>query len=397
MGSIYRPKYRAADGSLREAAVWWLKYRVHGRVVRESSGTTSYEEAKRLLKLREGRAAEGRPVAPHADRVTVAELAEDLRNDYRANGRRSLERLEHSLGHLLPFFGSRRASQVTSADVRAYVAQRQREGAANATINRELAALKRMFTLGLDAEKIHRRPKIVPLKEQNVRRGFFEREQFEAVRAQLPDYARPIVTFAYITGWRVRSEILPLQWHQVDFAAGTVRLEPGTTKNDEGRVFVMTPELRACLEAQREATTALEQRLGVVIPWVFHRNGRPLKSIQRAWRTACRRAGLPGRLLHDFRRTAVRNLERAGVPRAVAMKMVGHKTEAIYRRYAIVDEAMLREAAEKLAVAQAARAKFWATWPPDGEDGVLEVVGTVVGREGIEPPTPGFSVLCSTD
>jgi integrase len=119
------------------------------------------------------------------------------------------------------------------------------------------------------------------------------------------------VTFASITGWRVRSEILPLQWRQIDFEAGTVRLEPGTTKNDEGRVFVMTPELRACLEAQRAVTAALEQqRGGVVIPWVFHRQGRPLKSIQRAWRTACRRAGLPGYLLHDFRRTAVRNLER---------------------------------------------------------------------------------------
>jgi integrase len=81
---------------------------------------------------------------------------------------------------------------------------------------------------------------------------------------------------------------------------------------------------------------------------VFHRRGKPIAGFRKAWTKACKHAGCPGRIPHDFRRTAVRNLERAGVPRSVAMKMVGHKTEAIYRRYAIVDEAMLREGAERL-------------------------------------------------
>ena len=129
--------------------------------------------------------------------------------------------------------------------------------------------------------------------------------------------------------------MLPLQWRQVDFQAGTVRLEPGTTKNKDGRTFYLTPELRACLEAQRAATEALQRQTGRIIPWVFHRVGSPIKSFWKAWRTACKAAGAPGRIPHDFRRTAVRNLERAGVPRSVAMKIVGHKTEAIYRRYAM--------------------------------------------------------------
>ena len=85
-----------------------------------------------------------------------------------------------------------------------------------------------------------------------------------------------------------------------------------------------------------------------MIPWVFHRDGRPIKHYRRAWLTACTAAGAPYRIPHDFRRTAVRNLERAGVPRSAGMKMVGHTTEAIYRRYAIQDEVMLREASEKL-------------------------------------------------
>ena len=131
-----------------------------------------------------------------------------------------------------------------------------------------------------------------------------------------------------------------------------IRLEPGTTKNDEGRTFVMTPELRASLEAQRVATEGLQRKNRRIIPWVFDRNGTRIKGFRKAWHSACRTAGLAGRFPHDFRRTAVRNLERAGVPRSVAMKTVGHKTESICRRYAIVDETMLSEAAEKLARAQ---------------------------------------------
>jgi integrase len=154
------------------------------------------------------------------------------------------------------------------------------------------------------------------LQEGNVRQGFFERDQFEAVRRLLPDYVRGLVTVAYITGRRIRSELFPLQWRQVDFAAGTLRLESGTTKNRDGRMFVMTPELRATLEAQRAATEALQRKRGLILPWVFHRRGKPIAGFRKAWTKACKHAGCPGRIPHDFRRTAVRNLERAGVPRS---------------------------------------------------------------------------------
>jgi integrase len=351
MGSLYRPKYRSAAGELKESAVIWLKYRdALGIVRRESSGTEKEQEARRLLKRREGAAEEGRVITPRAEKITVAQLAENLKADYKANGRRSADRLEFSLAHLTPYFGARRAMQITSADVTKYRVQRLEAGAAPATINRELAALKRMYSLAVKGEQLQRMPYIEMLRENNARRGFFEREAFEAVRGHLPAYAQRAATFAYLTGWRLKSEILPLQWRQVDFKAGTVRLEPGTTKNRDGRTFPMTPELRAVLEAQRAATDALQRKTGSIIPCVFHRTarGRPLKGFTKAWRAACLAAGVPGRIPHDFRRTAVRNLERAGVPRSTAMAMVGHRTEAIYRRYAIVDEVMLREGAAKL-------------------------------------------------
>ena len=357
MGSLYRPKYRDDKGTyvsmkgLRYTVceTYWMKYRANGRLVRESTSTTKLNEAKKTLARRMGAAAEGRPILPRADKVKIYQLAEDLVNDYKANQRPSLDRLEYSLKHLLPYFGECRAVQVTPADVNAYIAMRQEGEATNGTINRELGGLKRMYSLAVGSGKLHQAPKIPHLREDNVRTGFFEWGQFQALHRHLPEYVQPVVTFAYITGWRGQSEILPLTWKQIDFKVGTVRLEPGTTKNREGRTFIMTPMLRATLEQQKVHTEALQREQGQIIPWVFHREGEPIRGFRRAWKTACRKAGVPGRIPHDFRRTAVRNLERAGVPRSTAMKMVGHKTEAIYRRYAIVDEVMMREGAEKLA------------------------------------------------
>jgi integrase len=246
-------------------------------------------------------------------------------------------------------FGGARARAITRDRVVAYTRQRrEQDGAAAATVNRELAALKRMFRLGEISSKVSRRPHIPMLDERNVRQGFFERPAFEALLRHLPEDLQSVVTVAYLTGWRLASELLTRQWRHVDFTAGWLRLDPGETKNGEGRMFPLTAELRAVLEAQRERTRTIERETGQIVPWLFHRNGHPIRSLARAWRTAVRKAGVPGRLVHDFRRTAVRNLERAGVPRSTAMKMVGHKTEAIYRRYAIVDEQMLREGADKL-------------------------------------------------
>ena len=131
------------------------------------------------------------------------------------------------------------------------------------------------------------------LREDNVRRGFFEREQFEAVKRHLPEALQPVATFAYITGWRKR-EILGLQWNRVDFVAGTVRLDVGTTKSGEGRTFPMTAGLREMLVAQREATEALQRERGVVIPWVFHRAGKPILDLRGAWAEACKAARVPG-------------------------------------------------------------------------------------------------------
>jgi len=422
LGSVYRPAYTDRTTHARKtSAVWWVQYSFRGRVHRESSGSRHRADAVKLLRRRLGEIGRGRLVGPDVERTTLDELAAMIRDDYRANGRRSLDRMEDAAAHLAAFFGPARAIELTSDRITAYVAARQRAGAANATINRELAVLKRMLRLGEKAGKVDRRPHIAMLAEDNVRTGFFEPEQFGALLRHLPAPLRPAFLVAYLTGWRVRSEILTRQWKHVDFLAGWLRLEPGETKNREGRMFPLIPELRAVLEGQRALTEALQVATGQIIPWVFHRDGIPVRHFRRAWLTAAARAGVPGRLPHDFRRTAVRNLERAGVPRSAAMKLVGHKTEAIYRRYAIADEAMLREAAAKLAALHDAQRealrRVYFEGPLASSDKVLtkseaaggsalklrapQLIGKLrremVGRDGIEPPTPGFSVLCSTN
>jgi integrase len=348
-GFVYRPKYRHGDGEWKESATWWFQYSRHGKRFRESSGETSKARAEKALKRRFAEIAQGRPAGPDVERTTLDELAEILRNDYRANGRRSTRRIGFALNHLGAYFGGDcRALTITSDRVTAYITYRQDEGAASGTINRELAALKRAFRLAKKNRKAAEVPDISLLQEGNARKGFFEPEQFQAVLRQLPEEIRPVAEVAYITGWRVHSELLTRQKHHVDLNAGWFRLDPNESKNGEGRMFPLTAALREVLTRQLERTRAIERATGRIIPWLFHRNGRPIKDFRGAWKQSCADAGVPGRIPHDFRRTAVRNLERAGVPRSAAMKMVGHRTEAIYRRYAIVDEATLKESALKL-------------------------------------------------
>ncbi|MGD0992871.1 MAG: site-specific integrase [Gemmatimonadales bacterium] len=301
----------------------------------------------------------GTYVGREAEELTFDAIAEGLRTDYTLAGNRSLTkteagkwkgRAEQALTHLAAHFKGWKVRAITSAAVATYHTDRLAAGAAQATVHYEIAVLKRAFTVARRNGQTTDRLEYKLGAVANARAGFFERAEFEKVRKELPEPLRPVMAFAYLTGWRKR-EILNLRWRDVDFAGGMVRLEPGTTKNREGRAFPFgaLPELAALLKAQRDATSAVERERGAIIEWVFHRNGEPIRSYDVAWRSACERAGVPGRLVHDFRRSAVRNLERAGVSRSVARKITGHKTEAVYNRYAIVAESDLNDAAKKLA------------------------------------------------
>lgn len=351
--SRFAPTRRSSEmGELRRRGnIWWVRYYRNGRRYEETSGSDKKGAAIDLLKIREGDGAHGLPVTPKIGRLRFEDAVADVVTDYKINGKRSLEDVQRRIDkHLTPYFGGRRMVAITTTDIRAFVAERQAAKASNAGINRELAIIKRAFRLAVQAGKLLHVPHVPMLHEDNVRTGFFERDQFEAVREALPAELRGVVTFAYYCGWRIPSEVLSLCWPQVDRDAKTVRLEPGQSKNAEGRTlpYSLLGELADVIEDQWQAHERLtaQDRL---CPYVFHRDGQPIKSFRGAWLAACEVAECPGKLLHDFRRTAVRNLVRAGVSEKTAMQITGHKTRSVFDRYDIVNEADLRAAIGKLA------------------------------------------------
>lgn len=373
MGYVYQTKGRT---------VWMMKYYRNGVPIRESSGTEDKTAAKKICKSRETDIDRGVPVTGKVGRLLFEEAAADVITDYTINALRSLNVLERRIQkHLTPYFRKRRMSTLTQADVRDFIAYRKEQGivavrgphkgkrigdVSNAEINRELTTLKRMFSLAVENGKLLYQPHIPMLRERNVRTGFFERDQFLAVCQHLPADLAAVLRFAYVTGWRIDSEVLPLQWRQVDFQArispeqtipGTITLDPFTTKNGEGRVFPFTEELKAVLTARRAERDELK-KAGTIVASVFFRMvakgrggpkaPRPITAFTKAWRTACRAAGAPGRIPHDLRRTAVRNLVRAGVPERVAMRLTGHKTRSVFDRYNIVSDSDLGLAAARI-------------------------------------------------
>jgi len=374
-------------GEIRKRGrVYWIRYYRNGRRHEESARTAVYDEARAILRQREGDIAKGAPITAKIGRLTFDDAAADLLNDYLVNGKRSHANLKSTVidGALAPWFRGRRMASLSTADVRAYVAERQGQGYANSTINRELAALKRMYTLAIQSGKLLQRPHIPMLAERNARQGFFERSQFEAVRRNLPATYQALVTLAYYTGWRINSELLPLEWRQIDRQACTIRLEPETTKNREGRTFCYgdLTEVRAAIDGLWLRHEALE-KASIMTPLVFCRQkGQRIVRFWKRWRTACALAGCPGRIPHDFRRTAVRNLNRAGVPETVAMKVTGHKTRSVFDRYDITSEEDLAEASRKLQALTGTIAGTNATLDADALREALSKSVNLKGKDG---------------
>lgn len=347
---------------------WWSKLSHNGVPVYQSTGikvtapgvdpATLKREAQRKDDIWSGEIAKGSFVA-RTDQVRYEELRDALVRHYTNTGDRNLAEVNKRLGHLDPFFAGKRAAQIDAQVIDQYVEARKAAGMANGTINRELGLLTRMFSLAVENKRVMVQPVIRKLKEAAPRSGFFEPHQFEAVRRRLPEDLQAAVTLAYTFGWRVQSEVLPLKLGQLDLEAETLRLDPGTTKNDDGRIVYLTPELKSLLRAQVDRVRALERAGGRIIPYLFpHLPASGISSrlvgtqrtdFRKTWITARNLAGVPGAIRHDFRRTAVRNLVNGGVAERVAMKITGHKTRSVFDRYHIVSPADLKEASRKLA------------------------------------------------
>jgi integrase len=352
---------------------WISIYCTRGREHRESTGTPDLKLARRFHKQRLDELAVDRQglrkfIAPMAQRVTITELLDDYAADIRLREAKSLEKM---LAHMKPvraYFGPMRAMDVTADMVDRYIQARLAAKKSNATVNRGTAILATAFKLAQRRGKVTTVPMIRKLPETNVRRVFYDNGEFERAVTAAPDYLRDALRFFYGTGWR-KQEVVGLKWNMVDLVAGTITLP--TSKNTRGRALALAGDLAALMK-RREADRLIEMPDGGVkiAEYVFHRRGEPLGDFKRAWATARIKAGLASvvkdasgkvvtkkdgtphyvfeKTIHDFRRTAARNLSRAGVRRDVAKAITGHLTDMMYSRYNITDEGDLREGMEKL-------------------------------------------------
>lgn len=342
---IKRP--RGTGRIFQRGSIWWIKYHRNGKAYRESSQSTERGTAEKLLRSRLGEIADDRFVGLAPKKVTVGDLIDLVAEDYRITGKRSIKDLEWRADkHLRPRFGKLKASQFGSLQIKRYINDRRVESASDATINRELAILQRGFTLACQADPplIIRAPHFPKLDLDNARSGFIEESQYLALLEALPDHLKCLLVVGYHCGNRL-GELRRLEWPMVDFAAREIRIPAKLAKNKKGRVVPIYGDMALWLQKQWEER---EYADGMKSRRVFHWHGKPIGAHIKGWAAACESVGLDGLHFHDLRRSAVRNMERANVPRKMATEITGHKTESVYRRYDIVSRRDLRSAATKL-------------------------------------------------
>jgi integrase len=334
-----------AGSIYQRGEIWWVQVYVDGKPIIQSSKSTKKTEAvklrnKLLAKKERGELSGGRP-----EKVLIGELLDDvLKSDIKDTTRYIWEKVIGK--NIRPFFGKLRAQRLSTDHMDEYRKKRTAEGRSDATVNRELSILRTAFHNGRKRTppKVFVVPYFPMVQETTVRKGFLTDSQYSDVRDALPADLKALFVTAYLTGIR-RGELLAVTWPQVDFELKVITLERGETKNQEARsVPIVAGDMRnLLLAAKRERDASWPHS-----PWVFNRGGEPIKDFRGAWDDACAKAGVPDLNFHDLRRTAVRNMRRAGIPQVVRMKISGHKTDSMERRYNICDAEDLANARELL-------------------------------------------------
>jgi integrase len=344
--------YRANRG------VWCIAYYKNGEEIRETVGKD--EATARALLKRKVKAKERDDfVTPHEQRITVAQLLDARETHLTNNGAKSRSWRSH-IAVIRQHFGMDRAATVTADRIERFVAEERAAGKSPATVKNELVEMRAAYRLAVKQRRI--KPHMVPYfpmpTVSNTRKGFFEPEDFEAFVQHLPTAIADVARFAYATGWR-KGEIVSLTWEQIDHAAHEVRLHD--SKNGEGRTLALDGDAWDLIERRWQArayTPGSRRRPGDgqvhLSEYVFHRKGRPIGDFRKVWTKALEKAGLPTdkahrRLFHDFRRSGVRDMIRAGVPQSVAMSISGHKTVSMFLRYNITDGKDQRDALRRTA------------------------------------------------
>jgi integrase len=330
-GRVFQP---VKDG--KQLEVWWAEIYIGGRK-RRLTGFTTKQAALDALKEERKRRARGDYVAPETDRIRISDLLTSYLNDLQKRGKKSVmsarkraDLVSRELGHI-------RAVDLNVNHLEDYRRRRAGDGAGEVTLDRDLQLLRAAFRLALRQERIGRVPHFPISGCDNVRTGFFEPGEAESVEKQLPGVASEVFRFARYSGWRI-SEILGLRWQSIDRAAREARL--ATSKNGKPRSLYLFGELWKVIEARWGARVYVTATGSALSVYVFHgRQGQriPYPTFRKAYLRASRRAKVEGRWIHDLRRSAARELRRAGVAEAVCQSVTGHATSSMFRRYAIVD------------------------------------------------------------
>jgi integrase len=362
------------------SANWFVRFYLHGKQVRETTGTADETEACRIVLVRldelgADRSGGKKFVGPAQRRIKVSELLDALEADYKLRGKGTPQFKSH-LAHIRKHFGDMRAVEVTAALVDRYIETRLADGARPASVNRSTQVFGQALKLAVERNQLNSAPNLRHLPERNARTGFFAERELRTVVENLPDYLQDFALFGFLCGWR-SGEIKSLVWEDLD--GECIRLRGENSKNGEGRVIVLEGELGDLMERRKVARTVQTPTGPVLSRYIFHNDGEPIVDFRKAWARACCMTGVGkmvcptcqeavdakrncakcsktwkyeelkyvGKIFHDLRRTSVRNMIRAGVSEKVAMTVSGHKTHSMLSRYNIVSETDMRQALQR--------------------------------------------------
>ena len=355
---LFRFQSKRADGT----PVTYPKYYIRHGHKTVCTKTEDLRQAKIEVKKLAGKDAEGhRRLTAAPVEVRVGTLLDLVIEDYKQSGQKTVADVKGKIDNgLRPHFGDMLAARVDSEEIERWMRWRAthrlrkmpgRQKLQPASINRELSILRRAFQLGYERspQLVERIPPMKKLGENNVRKGFVTPEQYHKLLAELPEHLRGITCIAYHVANR-KSELFHMEWTAVELDGNppVFTLWPGETKNDDGRTLPILPgEMMDTLRQLKAKRDEMWPRAKHVF---LNAEGRPLAHhmMRNDWDNACARAGVPGLLFHDLRRSAVRNLRRAGITQKVAREFSGHKTDAVFDRYNITDFEDLKDAATRL-------------------------------------------------